>query len=185
MGTYTSSGDAPAELRNAKRGGLREELVEFAGHTTSLAYIAATSLVFGCLYTFIANAQQIFGELYGLGDGFVFAFAFVALAMSVSSLTNARIVVRFGLPWLAAIFFLFSLIAPNFNAIVLEPMGNIAGLATSMFGFFTSLFAAWLGWIIGGAYDGSLFPFSFGFFILSSGALLIIWIIEGRCGVFR
>ena len=208
----------PIELRSAEKANLRGELMEFSKQTVSLAYIAASSLLFGCLYAFIANSQQLFGELYGLGDGFVWAFACVGLGMSVSSLLNARIVVRLGmrpvghwalvlfvissafmalvtfysvpplslfLPWLTAVFCFFNLITPNFTALVLEPMGHIAGLANSMLGFFTSLLAALRGGIVGGAYDGSPFPFCLGFFLLSGGALVIVVWAEGQAWLFQ
>ena len=57
----------------------------------------ACGLMFGCLCAFIANAQQIFAELYGLGEAFALAFAAIALAMAAASITNARIVMRRGM----------------------------------------------------------------------------------------
>lgn len=86
---------------------------------------------------------------------------------------------------LAALFFLFSLITPNLNAIALEPMGAIAGLASSMVGFVTTFLAALLGWAFGSAYDGTLVPFSLSFLVLSTCSLLFVFSVEGRAGMFR
>lgn len=177
-----------------------------------MIYMLACSLMFGCLCAFIANAQQIFGELYGLGDAFPLAFSSIALAMAAASMTNARIVIKRGtrvvchtaltlfailsvllmvtvawatpplavfMVWLAALFFLFSMMTPNMNAIIMEPMRNYAGLASSMLGFSTSLLAALGGWLIGRQYDGTLAPFAIGFASLSVTALALVWLAEG------
>ena len=88
------------------------------------------------------------------------------------------------MPWLAALFYLFGLIGPNFNAITLEPMGAIAGLASSVLGFMTTALAALGGGLIGAAYDGSLLPFAAGFALLSGGAVGLVYLAEGRAGMF-
>ena len=48
------------------------------------------------LFAYIASAQQIFFDIFGAGDIFVYIFAMSAGAMSVASFTNSRIVMRFG-----------------------------------------------------------------------------------------
>lgn len=207
----------PVDLRRSEGNRLGRAVLAFARERGSIAYMIACGLLFGCLLSFIANAQQIFGELFGFGDAFALAFASVALAMSAAAITNARIVLKRGmrpvchtallafvalsialalvtsqitppayvfLPWLASLFYLFGLITPNFNAIVLEPMGDIAGLAASILGFTTTLLAALGGWLIGGAYNGTLFPFALGFAMLSSAALVLVLMVEGRSGMF-
>lgn len=208
----------PVHLRRGGWSAVVTAFMHYLSNRVSVTYTLATGMIFGCLCTFIVNAQQIIGELYEFGDAFALVFGSVALAMAAASLTNARIVLRRGmrrvchgallafvvlsavllmttllvhppayvfLGCLAALFFLFSLITPNLNAIALEPMGAIAGLASSMVGFVTTILAAVLGWLFGSAYDGTLIPFSLSFFILSLLCLLLVFSVEGRAGMFR
>ena len=207
----------PRHLRAPADNNLWHTLRSLLGERTSMIYMLACSLMFGCLCAFIANAQQIFGELYGLGEAFPFAFSSIALAMAAASLTNARIVIKRGtrvvchaaltlfavlslllmitvtfatpplavfMIWLALLFFLFSLMTPNMNAIIMEPMRDYAGLASSMLGFSTSLLAALGGWLIGKQYDGTLLPFAIGFAALSLTALVLVFVAEGRHGIY-
>ncbi|MEM7750210.1 MAG: multidrug effflux MFS transporter, partial [Pseudomonadota bacterium] len=206
----------PVHLRRGGWSTVITAFMHYLSNRVSVTYTLATGMIFGCLCTFIVNAQQIIGELYEFGDAFALVFGSVALAMAAASLTNARIVLRRGmrrvchgallafvvlsavllmttllvhppayvfLGCLAALFFLFSLITPNLNAIALEPMGAIAGLASSMVGFVTTILAAVLGWLFGSAYDGTLIPFSLSFFILSLLCLLLVFSVEGRAGM--
>ena len=111
--------------------------------------------------------------------GFVVLSGLLALTTLVVPLTLEAF-----WPWLAVLLYLFGLITPNFNAIVLEPMGEIAGFASSVHGFVTTMFAAIGGWIVGSAYDGTLVPFAVGFTVLSTLALVLIYAAEGRSGMF-
>jgi DHA1 family bicyclomycin/chloramphenicol resistance-like MFS transporter len=63
----------------------------------SICYILATAMVLGALFGFINTAQQIYVGIYGLGPWFPAVFAAVAVCMSFGSLTNARLVGRFGM----------------------------------------------------------------------------------------
>lgn len=62
-----------------------------------VGYSVALGFVFGCMLTYVGSAQQVFGELYGLGDKFALAFGAVAFVMAISSITNIRLVQRMGM----------------------------------------------------------------------------------------
>lgn len=77
--------------------------------------------------------------------------------------------------------FLFSLTMPNFNAIAMEPLGAIAGTASSFIGSYTTLMGALLGLVIGRSFNGTVIPLSIGYFCLGAACLLIVlWIERGR-----
>jgi DHA1 family bicyclomycin/chloramphenicol resistance-like MFS transporter len=78
----------------------------------------------------------------------------------------------------AAVFFAFGLIAPNFNALAMEPMGHIAGTASSLLGFYISGAGAVFGWLAGQAFDGSVRPLCIAFTLLALAALVIVLITE-------
>lgn len=82
---------------------------------------------------------------------------------------------------LAASQFLMGLAFPNFNALAMEPLGKIAGTASSLIGFYTTCLGALAGVLVGRAYDGSVTPLVLGYMALSSVALaLVLWTERGR-----
>lgn len=67
--------------------------------------------------------------------------------------------------------FLFGWIAPNFNALAMEPLGHVAGAASSILGFATTAGSALLGMLIGLSFNGTTTPMIGGFFFFSLLAL--------------
>ncbi|WEX11645.1 multidrug effflux MFS transporter [Chelativorans sp. AA-79] len=63
----------------------------------ALCYALATTAIFGALFGFINSAQQIYVEIYHMGDLFPLMFALGAGLMALSSFTNSRFVGRFGM----------------------------------------------------------------------------------------
>jgi DHA1 family bicyclomycin/chloramphenicol resistance-like MFS transporter len=72
------------------------------------------------------------------------------------------------------IFFCFGFIFGNINAIAMEPMGHVAGIASAIIGSVSSIIALVIGTAIGQAYDNTLIPVTWGFLILSSLAYVIM-----------
>jgi DHA1 family bicyclomycin/chloramphenicol resistance-like MFS transporter len=86
---------------------------------------------------------------------------------------------------LASVFYLFGLIQPNFNAIAMQPVGDVAGMASSLFGFYTTAAGAILGSMIARQFNGTVLPLAIGFLTLGTGALVCVLLVEGRGGLFR
>lgn len=78
----------------------------------------------------------------------------------------------------ATTFFCFGLIAPNFNALCMEPMGEIAGTASSFVGFYTTGSGALFGWLVGQAFDGTVRPLVIGYMALAAAALAVVMVTE-------
>ncbi|MFC4351923.1 multidrug effflux MFS transporter [Fodinicurvata halophila] len=74
--------------------------------------------------------------------------------------------------------FAFGLIMPNFNSIALDPVGEVAGTASSFLGFITTLGGALLGYFIGQAFDGTPLPMALGFAALGVVATAIVLFTE-------
>ncbi|MCX5516956.1 multidrug effflux MFS transporter [Kaistia defluvii] len=82
---------------------------------------------------------------------------------------------------LAACQFLFSLTMPNFNTMAMEPLGEIAGTASSMIGFYTTILGTIVGTIIGQAFNGTVLPLATGFLLTGVLSLVVvIWTERGR-----
>ena len=70
--------------------------------------------------------------------------------------------------------FCFGFIAGNFGAMAMEPMGHIAGTASSAQGFISTIGGALLGFWIGQHFDGTTVPMTVGFAALGVVALLLV-----------
>ena len=185
---------------------------------TTTGYAVASSFVFGCLATYLATAQQVFGDVYQLGNKFPLAFGLIASLIAAANITNTRLVMRLGMrrvshtalagfiglavllvlatargnpplavfgPLLALTFFCFGLMMSNFNAIAMQPMGRIAGMAASLTGFYTTAAGATFGWLVARQFDGTVRPLSLGFLVLGLlTACAVVWT-EGRGGLFK
>lgn len=74
----------------------------------------------------------------------------------------------------ATLFFCFGLLFGNLNALAMEPMGHIAGMASAIIGCASSVLSISLGTFIGQSYDGSLLPVALGFLCLNIISLGLI-----------
>jgi DHA1 family bicyclomycin/chloramphenicol resistance-like MFS transporter len=70
-------------------------------------------------------------------------------------------------------FFCNGLLFSNYNALAMEPMGHIAGVAAAVTGAVATLVALVTGSLIGRAYDGTVIPLVAGFALLSLAALIV------------
>jgi len=78
------------------------------------------------------------------------------------------------------IFIFFAFIGTNFNALAMDPLGHVAGTASSVIGSLQTVLGGLVGAIIGAAYDGSIAPLSLGFLILSLSSFAIVAMTEPR-----
>jgi DHA1 family bicyclomycin/chloramphenicol resistance-like MFS transporter len=77
------------------------------------------------------------------------------------------------LAYAGLLFFAFGLMFGNLNAIAMEPMGEVAGMASAIIGATSSVISLALGTLIGQLYDGTLRPIALGFFLLG----LVSWLL--------
>ena len=73
----------------------------------------------------------------------------------------------------------FGLIGSNFGSMAMEPVGHIAGTASSVQGFVSTLGGAAIGIVIGQSFDGTTLPVNIGFLVVSVIALGIVLVTEG------
>lgn len=81
--------------------------------------------------------------------------------------------------FLTVAFYCFGLVAPNFNALAMEPLGRVAGMASSFIGFYTTAAGAFFGWLTGQAFDGTVRPLTVGFAVFGILALAVVLKTEG------
>ncbi|KKJ75534.1 MFS transporter [Kiloniella litopenaei] len=69
----------------------------------SLGYTLAAGIIFGAFIGYLTSAQQIFQDIYNITDLFPLYFAILSLSIGAASLTNANLVMRFGMRKLSKI----------------------------------------------------------------------------------
>jgi DHA1 family bicyclomycin/chloramphenicol resistance-like MFS transporter len=67
----------------------------------------------------------------------------------------------------------------NFGAMAMDPVGHIAGTASSIQGFIVSVGAVVVGTMIGQAYDGTTYPLAIGYLAIGVAVLAVVYGIEG------
>jgi len=177
----------------------------------ALCYAFASTFIFAAMFGFIASAQQIYVDIFHVGEMFPVIFAGVAGVLAFSNYLNSRLVGRIGMRrlsqsalllflvislawltvslemnmplWLFITFFAsamipFGALGANFNALAMEPLGQLAGTASSILGFMQTFLGGILGTLIGQAFNGTVTPLAAGFCSVSVAALLMILIAE-------
>ena len=177
----------------------------------AFGYTLASMCMFAAPMAYLSSADQIFMRTFDLGALFPVVFGCVAISLAAASLTNARLVGRFGMrliSHLAALVFLavnlvhvivavagfetlatfvvlqmiaffgVGLMIGNFSALALEPLGHIAGVASSALGFATMSGSALIGGLIARFYDGTTAPLAIGFACTAVAVVVILLVTE-------
>ncbi|WP_300542166.1 multidrug effflux MFS transporter [Maricaulis sp.] len=79
---------------------------------------------------------------------------------------------------LAAAMAFLGLIAANFSALAMEPVGHIAGTASAAYGFMTGVVGALIGSVIGQMYNGTAVPLIAAQAVLAALALVLVFVTE-------
>jgi DHA1 family bicyclomycin/chloramphenicol resistance-like MFS transporter len=76
--------------------------------------------------------------------------------------------------WQATLFFMLGMTLGNLNAIAMEPMGHIAGMAASVTGAISTFLAALIALPVGQSFDGSVWPLAIGIFVMTVVAFVVM-----------
>jgi DHA1 family bicyclomycin/chloramphenicol resistance-like MFS transporter len=80
--------------------------------------------------------------------------------------------------WGPLTFFCLGLVFGNFNAMAIQSLGHIAGVAAAVIGSLSTFISLALGLLIGQAYNGTVLPLVGGFALLGAGALITMFVTE-------
>ncbi len=78
-------------------GGVARCYAEVFRNPVSRGYTLASGIIFASLFAYISSSEQVFREVFGVGDAFAFYFAGIALALSLANFANSRLVERWGM----------------------------------------------------------------------------------------
>jgi DHA1 family bicyclomycin/chloramphenicol resistance-like MFS transporter len=76
--------------------------------------------------------------------------------------------------YLSATFFCFGILFGNLNALAVQPLGHIAGVATSVISSIQTLISVFIGGYIGYLYNGSVMPVTIGFLICALLSIILV-----------
>lgn len=77
-----------------------------------------------------------------------------------------------------AAMFCFGLVGANFGSMAMAPVGHIAGTASSVQGFISTIGGALIGLLIGQSFDGSTVPVAAGYLLVGIAAIVIVLFTE-------
>ena len=90
----------------------------------TVGYMAASGVIFGALFAFIASAEQIFDQVFGVGERFAIWFAIIAGTLAVANFINSRVVEKYGMRRIShGVLILFTILALT-NYIVMQTAGE-------------------------------------------------------------
>ena len=193
----------PRKLRPALLG---QAFLEVLTSAKPMLFTVASGCCYGVLMGYINASQQIFQDLFDVGDRYVILFGASAAFISAATLINSRLVTRFRPetvcrvavalqlawtilfalvawlaldevslgPWLVFLWptlFLLGLTFGNFNAIALNDLGHVAGLASAVIGSLTTGLSVAIAGAVGLRFDMSVVPIVAGFGIFGALAL--------------
>lgn len=141
-------------------------------------------IIFGCVALSVAFASFLNSRLVGgigmrrVSHGALFGFVTAAAINLVIALPGGTAPFRFYVVLVAFCLFFFGLMMPNFNSLAMEPMGHIAGTASSFVGAVTTGIAAALGWYVGQHFAGTPLPLLIGYLAFGALSLTLVLITE-------
>ncbi|NCT73756.1 MAG: multidrug effflux MFS transporter [Chitinophagaceae bacterium] len=188
---------------------LKNSIGQVTGNRTFLRYTAITTLLFSALSSYVSSSERLVGEVYRQPALFPWIFAAIGLGMSVCTLINSRLSMRWGAkrairtllliytgiagilvliavlsnyqPGIAVIFggtgLLLAInlaIEPNSSALALEPLGEMAGLAASIYGTIFFFTGSLLSTLISQLMQHSVMPLVISFFLIGCAGLMLM-----------
>lgn len=192
------------ERRPLAAAALGRAVVEVMRNRRTVSFVLAGACCYGALMGYINASQQVFQDIYGVGDLYPLYFGACAAFIAAATLTNSVVVARVGmerisvlavagmtvwsalflgvaafsgsvlplalwLPFTAVALFLLGLVFGNVNALALQPLGHIAGLASAVTASVSTVVSLAIAAIVGNLLDGTVMPVLAGYVL--SGAV--------------
>ena len=102
--------------------------------------------------------------------------ATTATMLVITNLLSTDLPLWLFMTGMSVMFFFLGLVFGNMNAIAMEPLGQIAGIATAFIRFISGVMSVSFGALIGLSYNGTTEPMMFGFFASALAMLLsVLW----------
>lgn len=139
-------------------------------------YFGANALAFGAASMLNARLVMKLGMRRLAGSGLAATSLLSLIYLIVTLLLDGHPPLWSLMGYLLATFFFVGILFGNFNALAMEPMGHIAGVAAAVVGSLATIISSTLGLLLGQAYDGTVRPMIAGFAALTilAGIVMIL-----------
>lgn len=140
--------------------------------------------IFALIAVFMAFSSLLNSRIVGrfgtrvISHSAVIGYIAIACLHAMVALSGHETIWSFALLQ-SCMMFCFGLVGPNFGAMAMEPLGHVAGTASSVQGFVSTIGGALVGFYVGQHFDGTVVPLTLGFAGCSSAALLVVLVAEG------
>jgi DHA1 family bicyclomycin/chloramphenicol resistance-like MFS transporter len=141
------------------------------------------TIVFAGIALFMAAASLLNSRIVGrlgmrrVSHGALIGYILLTSTHALLAISGHESLASFAL-FQGGAMFCFGLIGPNFGALAMDPLGHVAGTASSVQGFVTTVLGALLGFYIGQHFDGTIVPITLGFALCGLVALVIVLFVE-------
>ncbi|MBB3771724.1 DHA1 family bicyclomycin/chloramphenicol resistance-like MFS transporter [Angulomicrobium tetraedrale] len=141
------------------------------------------TLIFALIAVFMALSSLLNSRVVGrhgtrkVSHAAMLGYLAVTLVHAVIGLAGWETIWTFSILQ-AAMMFCFGLMMSNFNAMAMEPVGAVAGTASSALGFCSTVGGALVGFGLGQLFDGTTLPLLLGFAGLGLAAFICVLIAE-------
>ena len=140
-------------------------------------------IAFGVIACFLVAASGLNAlfvrkiGMRGVSHSALFAGLLICALMALAGFPEKPPLLLFG-AFMGGVFFCFGVIMPNFSALSMEPMSHIAGTASSLAGFYSTVAGAAFGTAIGRSFNGTVRPLCIGITALFIATLITVLVIE-------
>jgi DHA1 family bicyclomycin/chloramphenicol resistance-like MFS transporter len=152
--------------------------VQFATGQMFAVYFGVLALVLG--FSSMVNSRIV----VRLGMHYICNRAVIGIIASSAVFLQLHFLMEIQL-WMfvvyaTVLFFCFGLVFGNLNALAMEPMGHVAGIASAIIGAVSSILSMTIGTCIGQLYDNNLMPIATGFLVMGSLAFVIMQVVDAK-----
>ncbi|HEV2678066.1 MAG TPA: multidrug effflux MFS transporter [Aliidongia sp.] len=139
--------------------------------------------IFAMIAVFMAFSSLLNSRIVGrfgtrvISHSALIGYIVVATVHAVIALSGYETIWSFALLQ-SCMMFCFGLVGPNFGSMAMEPLGHVAGTASSIQGFVSTVGGALVGFYVGQHFDGTVVPLTLGFALCSTLALVAVLVAE-------
>ncbi|RYY76800.1 MAG: Bcr/CflA family efflux MFS transporter [Gammaproteobacteria bacterium] len=152
--------------------------VQFGTGKLFTVYFGVLALVFGVSSLLNSRLVEKWGMHHISKRAVVAIIASSAMFLGLHGIADIQLWMF--MIYAAILFFCFGLIFGNVNAMAMEPMGHVAGIASAVIGSVSSIIAMVIGTAIGQFYNNTLIPTTLGFLTMTSLALIMMYVANAK-----
>ena len=146
-------------------------------------YFAMIALSLGIASFLNARLVMRYGMRQLIRSALAIVFGLAVIFLGVSLAFTGQPPLWSLMAYLMVSFFCTGILFGNLNALVMQPLGHLAGVGAAVVGSITTLISMLLGIMIGRSYNGTVLPLVIGMVILTAISIFIVRWVESKTAV--